>query len=124
MSRFVTTVSDEESEYNLTAFDLLVAAWKVERSWLGQSWAHAGTRGGVIFTKLYGLVGRRIVNGKLMKILRAGTIEERHITRAYVYEIREAQERIEEYGILELAAVSSLIIPEPEGRDTDYGRAI
>src|SRR6266403_4526636 len=73
-----------------------------------------------------------------MKTPRVATIESEHIERAYVEGVKEAAERIEEYGMLMLDArafVGPNRIPaigvEPEnnqlrgeGRDYDYGRAI
>ena len=73
-----------------------------------------------------------------MKTPRVATIEKNHIELAYVYEVKEAQERIEEYGRLILDArmfVGKNRIPiigvEPEddpntgqGRQFDYGRTI
>jgi hypothetical protein len=73
-----------------------------------------------------------------MKTPRVATIESEHIERAYVENVKEAKERIEEYGYLILDARAFIgpnripaIIPEPannpktgEGRDYDYGRAI
>jgi hypothetical protein len=72
------------------------------------------------------------------KTPRVATIESEHIERAYVYENKDAQERIEEYGMLVLDARTyvgknrvMVIGVEPEnnpktgeGRDYDYGRAI
>ena len=72
-----------------------------------------------------------------MKTPRVATIESEHIERAYVDEVKEAQERIEEYGRLILDArtyVGKDRVPcigvEPadnpltgEGRNCDYGRA-
>jgi hypothetical protein len=72
------------------------------------------------------------------KTPRVATIEKNHIELAYVYEVKEAQERIEEYGRLILDArmfIGKDRIPclkvEPEndaktgtGRDYDFGRAI
>jgi hypothetical protein len=73
-----------------------------------------------------------------MKTPRVATIESEHIERAYVEGVKEAAERIEEYGMLILDArafIGPNRIPaigvEPEnnekrheGRDFDYGRAI
>lgn len=73
-----------------------------------------------------------------MKTPRVATIEEEHIELAYVYEVKEAQERIEEYGRLILDARMfvgkdrvPVITTEPDddpetgqGREYDYGRAI
>jgi hypothetical protein len=72
------------------------------------------------------------------KTPRVATIESEHIELAYVYEVKEAQERIEEYGRLILDARMfvgknhiPIIVAEPEddqekgqGRRFDYGRAI
>jgi hypothetical protein len=73
-----------------------------------------------------------------MKTPRVATIEEEHIELAYVYGVKEAQERIEEYGRLILDArmyIGKDRIPvikveppdDPEtgtGRRYDYGRTI
>jgi len=73
-----------------------------------------------------------------MKTPRVATIESEHIELAYIENVKEAQERIEEYGRLILDArmfIGKDRIPcigvEPEndaktgtGRDYDYGRAI
>jgi hypothetical protein len=72
------------------------------------------------------------------KTPRVATIESEHIERAYVYENKEAQERIEEYGMLILDARTyvgkdrhMVIGVEPAddpktgtGRNYDYGRSI
>jgi hypothetical protein len=73
-----------------------------------------------------------------MKTPRVATIESEHIERAYVEGNKEAQQRIEEYGLLILDARAFVgkdriyvIKPEPpdnpktgEGRGFDWGRAI
>jgi hypothetical protein len=73
-----------------------------------------------------------------MKTPRVATIESEHIERAYVEGVKEAAERIEEYGRLILDARAFVgpnripaIIAEPEdnektfeGRNHDFGRAI
>lgn len=72
------------------------------------------------------------------KTPRVATIEEEHIELAYVYGVKEAAERIEEYGRLILdarmyagKARTVMIGVEPEndpktgtGRDYDYGRTV
>jgi hypothetical protein len=66
------------------------------------------------------------------KTPRVATIEKAHIERAYVYDNKEAQERIEEYGRLTNETLTSFIVgPEPEdnpktgeGRKYDFGRKI
>ena len=73
-----------------------------------------------------------------MKTPRVATIESEHIERADVENVKEAQERLEEYGYLILEARAFIgpdktpaIKDEPadnpktgEGRNYDYGRAI
>jgi hypothetical protein len=73
-----------------------------------------------------------------MKTPRVATIESEHIERAYIEGVKEAAERIEEYGMLILDARAFVgpnklpaigIEPENnakrgEGRDYDYGRAV
>jgi hypothetical protein len=73
-----------------------------------------------------------------MKTPRVATIESEHIERAYVEGVKEAAERIEEYGMLILDARTYVgpnripaIKPEPPddpktgtGRRYDFGRAI
>ncbi len=66
------------------------------------------------------------------KTPRVATIEAKHIFRAYVENVRPAQQRIEEYGRQVHENLSSLIVGfEPadnpktgEGRRYDYGRTI
>lgn len=68
---------------------------------------------------------------KALKTPRVATIEEEHITRAYVNEYKEEQERIEEYGLMTLdARIEMKIGVEPpddpktgQGRNCDYGRS-
>jgi hypothetical protein len=73
-----------------------------------------------------------------MKTPRVATIEEEHIELAYVYGVKEAQERIEEYGRLILDArmyigkdrIPVIKVEPPDdpktgtGRRYDYGRTI
>jgi hypothetical protein len=67
---------------------------------------------------------------KALKTPRVATIEEEHITRAYVYNNKDEQERIEEYGLMTLQARTEMKIGiEPEddpatgtGRKYDFGR--
>lgn len=73
-----------------------------------------------------------------LKTPRVATIESEHIERAYVEGNKDAQDRIEEYGMLILEArafiglnKTYIIVPEPAdnpstgtGRNCDYGRAI
>lgn len=73
-----------------------------------------------------------------LKTPRVATIESEHIERAYVEGVKDAQDRIEEYGMLILEARAfvgpnkiPIIIAEPAddpktgtGRNCDYGRAI
>ena len=68
---------------------------------------------------------------KALKTPRVATIEEEHITRAYVNGYKEEQERIEEYGLMTLEARIDMPIgieppDDPKtgtGRNCDYGRA-
>ena len=67
-----------------------------------------------------------------LKTPRVATIEWQHIRRAYVDGVKEAAERIEEYGRMNKEMIASLIVgyePEDnpktgEGRKYDHGRAI
>src|SRR6267378_3716784 len=61
-----------------------------------------------VLTKLYGLVRSRVVDKKFFAIPRVPTIEEEHILKAYVEEIKSAQERINEYGRLTFEMTQSL----------------
>ena len=75
---------------------------------------------------------RRRSSALKQKTPRVATIEAKHIERAYVYEVKEAQERIEEYGRMVRENLSSLTIGyEPAdnpktgvGRKYDWGRTI
>lgn len=68
---------------------------------------------------------------KALKTPRVATIEEEHITRAYVQGYPEEQDRIEEYGLMTLEArIEMKIGVEPPddpktgtGRNCDYGRS-
>ena len=67
-----------------------------------------------------------------MKTPRVATIEAKHIVRAYHDGVKEAQERIEEYGRLDREMIADLIVGfEPEdnpekgtGRRYDFGRSV
>ena len=76
-----------------------------------------------------GLMVHRSV--KALKTPRVATIEEEHITRAYVMGYQEERDRIEEYGLMTLEARTEMKIgveppDDPEtgtGRNCDYGRS-